>query len=76
MGCGFNFEKAYGEWGAGIIHVHHTKPLSNGEGERVVNPLTDMIVLCPNCHSMIHRRRNKTLSLDELLQLLKTKTIN
>ncbi len=76
MGCGFNFEKAYGEWGAGFIHVHHTKPLSNGEGERVVNPLTDMIVLCPNCHSMIHRRRNKTLSLDELLQLLKTKTIN
>lgn len=76
MGCGFNFEKAYGEWGAGFIHVHHTKPLSNGEGEREVNPRTDMIVLCPNCHSMIHRRRNKTLNLEELLQLLKTKTTN
>lgn len=76
MGCGFNFEKAYGEWGAGFIHVHHTKPLSDGDGERIVNAETDMIVLCPNCHSMIHRRKKKTLSLDELLLLLKTKTLN
>lgn len=76
MGCGFNFEKVYGEWGAGFIHVHHTKPLSYGVGERIVNAETDMIVLCPNCHSMIHRRKKKTLSLDELLLLLKTKTLN
>lgn len=76
MGCGFNFEKVYGEWGAGFIHVHHTKPLSDGDGERIVNPRTDMVVLCPNCHSMIHRRKNRTLSLNELLLLLKTKTLN
>lgn len=76
MGCGFNFEKVYGEWGAGFIHVHHTKPLSNGEGEREVNPRTDMVVLCPNCHSIIHRRKNRTLSLEELILLLKTKTLN
>ncbi|WP_343556840.1 HNH endonuclease [Sphingobacterium sp.] len=71
MGCGFNFEKVYGEWGAGFIHVHHTKPLSDGEGERIVNAETDMIVLCPNCHYMIHRRKKKTLSLDELHYYLK-----
>lgn len=70
MACTFDFKKVYGAWGDGFIHVHHVKPLSNGEGERVVNPKTDMIVLCPNCHSMVHRRRDKTLNLTELIALI------
>lgn len=48
----------------------------DGDSERIINPRTDMVVLCPNCHSMIHRRKNRTLSLNELLLLLKTKTLN
>lgn len=53
--CGFDFEKVYGEHGKGFIHVHHIKPLHTvGEGY-VVDPIVDMIPLCPNCHAMIHR---------------------
>lgn len=60
MACNFNFKETYGDWGAGFIHVHHTKPLSNDQGEREIDPVKDRIVLCPNCHSMV-RRRNMRL---------------
>jgi len=52
--CGFNFEKFYGVIGSRFIHVHHITPLS--EGEYKVNPITDMVPLCPNCHAMVHKR--------------------
>ena len=71
IGCGFNFKEKYGEWGAGFIHVHHTEPLSDGQGIRLVNPETDMVVLCPNCHSIVHRKKNQTLTLSELKRMTK-----
>lgn len=51
--CGLNFEKVYGELGKAFIEVHHLHPVS--QGERKVNPIEDLIPLCSNCHSMIHR---------------------
>jgi 5-methylcytosine-specific restriction protein A len=67
MACGFNFNYAYGEWGRGFAEVHHLKPLHESAGERVsTNPLTDLVVLCSNCHRMVHRKASMTLSLDEL----------
>lgn len=73
MACGFNFLQSYGDLGRGFIHVHHIKPLSSSE-ERFVNPKTDLIVLCPNCHSMIHRRKDIMLTLDELKKKIKNHT--
>lgn len=70
FGCGFNFEKIYGSHGKGFIHIHHIKPVSQFEKPQKVNPETDLIPLCPNCHAMIHRNRNKTLSLEELKTLI------
>jgi len=70
MACGFNFEKVYGEYGKGYIHVHHTKPVATS-GERTPDPETEMIVLCANCHAMVHRRKNKVLTLEELKDLMK-----
>lgn len=53
--CGFDFEKTYGELGMNFIHVHHIRPLRTlGEGY-CINPVTDLVPLCPNCHAMIHR---------------------
>ena len=54
--CGLNFEKAYGELGKSFIEVHHLHPVS--QGERQVNPIEDLIPLCSNCHSMIHRQED------------------
>lgn len=70
MACGFNFLKTYGERGRGFIHVHHVKPLST-TGECIINPNIDLVVLCPNCHSMVHRNKNQILTVDELKNLIK-----
>ncbi len=66
MACGFDFEEVYGVLGRDFIEVHHIKPLAYLDEEVDVNPKTDLICLCSNCHSMIHRNRNHTLSLEEL----------
>lgn len=65
--CGFNFNEFYGNWGKGFIEVHHTNPLSRNKGEETeTNPKTDLAVLCANCHRMVHRKKNITLSIQEL----------
>jgi len=54
--CGFDFHERYGDIGKGYIHVHHIVPVSQlGEGY-VVNPTEDLVPVCPNCHSMLHRK--------------------
>ena len=67
--CGFNFKKAYGEFGDGFIHVHHLSPLGSVGSEHQVDPVKDLIPLCPNCHAMIHRSR-PPLSLVALKRLI------
>jgi 5-methylcytosine-specific restriction protein A len=64
--CGFDFEARYGPWGAGFAEVHHVVPLSAAGAPRETNPLTDLAVVCANCHRMIHRRRGRVLSVSEL----------
>ena len=54
--CGFDFAKVYGPVGEGYIHVHHVIPLSAIGGEYEVDPIRDLIPVCPNCHAIIHKR--------------------
>jgi hypothetical protein len=54
--CCFNFSLVYGQIGHGFIHVHHLIPIYEQGGEYEVNPITDLIPLCANCHAMVHRR--------------------
>jgi predicted HNH restriction endonuclease len=63
--CNFDFRKVYGDIGAGFIHVHHIIPLSKIGKNYKVDPIKDLVPICPNCHAMIHRR-NPTFSVEEL----------
>ena len=74
--CGMNFEQAYGELGKEFIEVHHLHPVA--QGERQVNPIEDLIPLCSNCHSMIHRQEDVSdwLGLKEKYLANKTKKSN
>lgn len=66
--CGFDFEKVYGARGKGFIEVHHTKPLETLQpGHRT--KLSDLAILCANCHRMVHARR-PWLSMAELKGLV------
>lgn len=58
--CGMNFENVYGEVGKGFIHVHHIKPLHEIKEDYIVDPINDLIPVCPNCHAMLHRKIDGT----------------
>jgi hypothetical protein len=69
--CGFDFEATYGKQGKGIIHVHHLKELSSiGRGYKV-NPETDLVPICPNCHAVVHSRRDPAYTVEEMRAMLK-----
>lgn len=56
LACGFNFQNFYGELGANYIEAHHVTPVSETKGQvRRKNLQDDFVVLCSNCHKMIHR---------------------
>jgi 5-methylcytosine-specific restriction enzyme A len=63
--CEFDFLEFYGELGEGYIEVHHCTPVSRIGTDYVVDPVQDLVPLCSNCHSMVHRR-DPPLSAGEL----------
>ena len=70
--CGFNFEQKYGERGKGYIEAHHIVPFADlvKEPEPVtLDPKTDFVVVCANCHRMLHRTKPAMLP-DQLKRIL------
>jgi 5-methylcytosine-specific restriction protein A len=68
--CKADMEKIYGEIAFGFIHVHHLKPLSEIGCEYEVDPINDLVPLCPNCHAMIHRK-NPPYTILEMSEFVK-----
>lgn len=54
--CQFSFDESYGDLARGYVEVHHLMPVSSMGGERPVDPITELVPLCANCHRMAHRR--------------------
>jgi 5-methylcytosine-specific restriction protein A len=67
--CGMSFEKTYGKIGQGFIHIHHIKPLAGIAGEYELNPIKDLVPVCPNSHAMLHTFE-PPLSVEELKKIL------
>ena len=66
--CGFDFRERYGAHGEGFIECHHTRPvhtLKPGEKTKI----SDLRLLCANCHRMIHAKR-QLLSMEQLIAIL------
>lgn len=66
--CTFDFSRRYGEHGRDFIEAHHIKPVSTlvkGEKTR----LSDLALVCANCHRMLHRGRS-LLTLSSLKNVL------
>ena len=40
-----------------------------------INPEEDLVCLCSNCHRMIHRRRDKILTVEELKEIMEEHSI-
>ncbi len=67
--CRISFEEIYGDIGKGFIHVHHIKPLAGITKKYELNPIKDLVPVCPNCHAMLHTS-NPPLSIEELRNIL------
>lgn len=59
--CYFNFEYTYGKIGKDSIHVHHIVPISKIGTNYEVNPIKDLIPVCPNCHLILHKKNAPTI---------------
>lgn len=59
--CGFEASEVYGDEFAGKIEVHHVVPISERNGSYVLDPIKDLIPVCPNCHMILHSGMNGCL---------------
>lgn len=71
--CEMNFMEKYGEIGSGYIHVHHLTPVSRMKGERPVDPKSELVPVCANCHYMLHRK-DPPYTPEELMSMLGSRT--
>ena len=53
--CGFDFLEVYGQVGDGFAEAHHKKSLAGTPKSGRVTSLNDFVVVCANCHRMLHR---------------------
>ena len=52
--CGFDAEAVFGTEGGAVMQVHHIVPSRLvGDGYEL-DPVTDLVPLCANCHAMAH----------------------
>jgi len=72
--CNFDFVGVYGELGDGYIEVHHRTPVSKLGPDYIVDPVKDLVPLCGNCHSMVHRTTPPML-VEELRALVKARKL-
>ncbi|MFB6344093.1 HNH endonuclease [Saccharicrinis sp. FJH62] len=73
--CEFSFEDWFGEIGKEFIHVHHKIDISTVGNEYSVDPINDLVPVCPNCHSMLHKKK-PAYTIEELKEIIKNTTAN
>jgi hypothetical protein len=54
--CSFSFPETYGKVGEGFIEAHHTQPIAQLAPDTRI-AIVDLVPICSNCHSMLHRSR-------------------
>lgn len=59
--CEFDLRAAYGPLGDGFAECHHTRPMAEVRGVRRTK-LSELAVVCANCHRMLHRRPFHTVA--------------
>ena len=67
--CGFDFAETYGPEFANKIEIHHIKPLHEIQEEYEVDPIRDLIPVCPNCHTALHAQG--TIGIEELKEKIR-----
>ena len=67
--CGVNYGRKHGGLGSRCLVVHHKNQLKDTDQPRETK-LSELAVVCANCHMMIHSNRDKALTLNQLRKKL------
>jgi 5-methylcytosine-specific restriction protein A len=67
--CGSDLGDRYGPVAVGLVEVHHLTEVSKLGADYHINPGTDLVPLCPNCHRVAHRR-DPPFGIEELKSML------
>jgi HNH endonuclease len=70
--CDFDFSVTYGPLGEGFAECHHDHPLSLESGDRITR-LSELSLVCSNCHRMLHRRPWRSVA--EIRQLVQSRRL-
>ena len=68
--CGFDFAAAFGPAGADMMQAHHIVPPRLVDEVYELDPATDLVPLCPNCHAVAHASSPDPYTPAELRHLL------
>lgn len=68
--CAVDFRRRYGAIGDGFMQVHHLRQVGPADTGYVLDPVNDLVPVCPNCHAMLHRGREKPRSVEELRRIM------
>lgn len=68
-GCGKNYRRVARGKGEKCLVVHHKKQLKDIDQPQETR-VSDLAVVCANCHMMIHANRDKALTIAQLQKLL------
>jgi len=67
--CGILMEAKYGQVAKDFAEVHHIVPVSLMGAPRVVDPINELVPLCPNCHSVAHKR-NPPFGIEAIIEMI------
>ncbi|MBG6224817.1 5-methylcytosine-specific restriction protein A [Arthrobacter sp. CAN_A2] len=68
--CGLDFEQRYGLDGGDLVQMHHITPPEYVDADYAVDPLVDLVPLCPSCHVVAHSRWPRPYGISELRVML------
>jgi hypothetical protein len=67
--CEVDYRERYGKLGERCVDAHHRVPFADlDEGPSAVDPRTDFVIVCSNCHRMLHAEA-PPLSIDRLREI-------
>lgn len=53
--CSTDYSTLYGPLGEDLVEVHHIVPMSQLPEKYQLDPVKDLLPVCPNCHTVLHR---------------------
>lgn len=69
--CGLDPEQVYGIEATALIQVHHITPLAHLGAGYEVDPLVDLVPLCPTCHVVAHSRWPVPYGVEDIRTMLR-----